>query len=159
MILWDFIWAKMTKLFIPEFSVLASAGRPDRSTVLEVGRPTCTDVHASSGRRAGQPTRSTDSSVRPPTASFWSPIKGAFGGCFDQDFWRVFKPVFPTLLRGFLHKIESKYFLSKGEFYQECFAKWFLEFFTTHSILIFLTNTWATHWHIHPIGVFLWDCF
>ena len=34
--------------FKSQFSILASAGRP-----------TCTDVHASSGRRAGRPTRST----------------------------------------------------------------------------------------------------
>ena len=63
MILWDFILAKMTKLFIPDFSVLASAGRPTGrpglKSVDRVGRPTCTDVHVSSGWRAGRPTRST----------------------------------------------------------------------------------------------------
>ena len=36
-----------TKFLNPEICFLASAGRPDRSTELGVGRPTCTNVHAS----------------------------------------------------------------------------------------------------------------
>ena len=53
----------MTKFLIPEIPVLASAGRPDRLTELEVGRPgRSTDVHRrarQSGWRAGRPGRST----------------------------------------------------------------------------------------------------
>ena len=53
----------MTKFLIPIMSCLASAGRPDRSTELEVGRPgRSTDVHRrarQSGWRAGRPGRST----------------------------------------------------------------------------------------------------
>ena len=59
--LWDFICVKMTNILIPKKSVLASAGRPDRSTALEVGRPggrpTCTDVHAILHWRSGRPSR------------------------------------------------------------------------------------------------------
>ena len=124
--LWDFILTKLTKFFIPCFSVSGFSGRPERSTGAEVGRqdgrPTCTDVHALTWQLAGQPIRSTgtessalclfrsagrstggsngrifdrwrstgrstDSSVRTPTASFFQPINlGVWSLFFQEDF-------------------------------------------------------------------------
>ena len=40
---------------------------------------------------------------------------------FKQDFKWVLELVFPTLLRGFLHLFESKYFQSKEKFIKSVF--------------------------------------
>ena len=60
--------------------------------------------------------------------------------CLGYVFKWVLHQFFLHLLRGFSTCFESKYFQSKGEFIKS-FQSDFFEFFTTHSILIFLTNT------------------
>ena len=57
--LWDFIQVKMSTFLVPDFSVLASAGRPTGRPHSEVGRPggrpTCTDLCMSGSTVVGRP--------------------------------------------------------------------------------------------------------
>ena len=185
-----FYLSQNDQVFYPEIPVLASAGRPDRSTELEVGRPRrSTDVHRtctpvwlegrSTGREiyslfqatidragrplaqrskiwplAGRPT-AVQAAVLPQRLVFLAYKREAPMDCFQQVFKWVLHQFFLHLLRGFSTYLRENISNQKGV-YQECN---FLEFSSTTSILVFLTNTWETHWHIHPIGVFLWDCF
>ena len=211
MILCDFIWAKMIKFSFPKICFLASAGRPDWSTELEVGRPSrSADVHrmctpvwlegqstdpvdrrelllSGKPRSTGRELCSLSSATvdRPvdrslngqnsdrwpvdraidrqanlaPTASFSSSINWGIWGLFSTRFWSGFWDSFSNSFQSFSHLFREQIFPIKRGVYQECFKSDFLEFSSTISILIFLTNTWAIHWYIHPIGVFLWDCF
>ena len=58
-ILWDLIEVKNPSFQSLKCLTWLSAGRQDRSTVAEVGRPTCTGRARSPGWEAGRPGRST----------------------------------------------------------------------------------------------------
>ena len=72
------------------------------------------------GRPGGRPT-AVKAAVLPQRLVFLAYKEGAFLDCFVEDFWRALKIVFPTLLKGFLHLFESKYFQLKGKFIKSVF--------------------------------------
>ena len=54
-----FYFIQNNQVLNSSFQFPGFSGRPTGRPSSEVGRPTCTDVHACSGRRDGRPTRST----------------------------------------------------------------------------------------------------
>ena len=76
---------------------------------------------------------------------------GHLGAIFYKILGEFLGQFFLPLQEVFLHKIESKYFLSKGEFYQECKSD-FLEFSSTISILVFSHNHLSYPLLYLPIG-------
>ena len=85
--------------------------------------------------------RSTDSSVRPPTASFWSPINWAIWGLFSLRFSSEFFTSFPNSFKRFSPLVLEQIFPIKRRVYQECLKEIFLEFFLHHLFPCFLTQT------------------
>ena len=107
---------------------------------------------------AGRPTAESSAELS-WTASFWSLfILGCFRLFstwfevgFQASFFYLSKCLSPLVF-------EPNTSISKGEFFKSVLKKRFLEFFTTKSIQVFLTHTWAFHCYIIPIGE-LWGCF
>ena len=96
-----------------------SSGRPFQRAVLSVdfgrpgGRPEAPTVGFSTvgGRPGGRPAGLTD----PNGYIFLAYKLGVLVIVLSQDFRRALSQFFPLFSEVFLHKIESKYFLSKGK--------------------------------------------
>jgi len=94
--------------------------------------------------------------VLSPTASFWNLYKGGYFGLFSKRFQESFWASLTYLFQWFFSTSFRANTSIQKESLSRVFKSDFLVFFTTNSILVFLTNTWAIHWYIHSIGELLW---
>ena len=92
-----------------------------------------------------------------PTASFWSPIKWGSLGLFYTRFQEGFKASFSHLLEVFSTCFRANISISKGEIFKSVFKRDFFSF--SQLYLVFLTQTWAFHCYINPLGSLLWELF
>ena len=83
---------------------------------------------------------------------------GHLGAVFYKILGESLGQFFLPLQEVFLHKFESKYFQSKGEFLSRVFKSDFLSFSSTISILVFSHKHLSYPLIIHPIRVLLCEC-
>ena len=94
---------------------------------------------------AGRPAVDRQFWQNPNGSIFLKPIKRDFVNCFEVKIFETSWAVFPTHFRSFLHKFESKYFQSKGSFYQESVKVISCVFYQSFLSFIFSPHTWASH--------------